>query len=351
MTIISNFYYFFIIVAISMFLLLVTVLPDIHVISDIWELLVIFPLVSFIFVPKIYSGKGNNWKDFNLGGFFFYTMALIMVIGTINIFVIKAVYPKYGGNISLTYYYWMGGMISFSLGYIYFKNKIRLNNKKIRPHMVLSYQLIVLVSIISIFGTLCSFYSLDFIPFLEGKGKDLRYMNNVASISLPIRIWSFNVISAIFGFSYLINIGKDRRVLLITLISLISSFFFITRVYAYLIICIFTLILFFKFNKMRSLIIISIMGIMFFSSMNVLFLDYRSRANKNSIENNMHLNKLQSKVVYNLFNEYRQLNLLINEYNKSPKLGITLLGIPIGFIPAPILPEFCTEMAINDDSV
>ena len=275
MPIIHNFYYFFILVAISIFLLFIALLPDIHVILDIWELLIILPLISFIFVPSIYRGKGYNWKDVNLGGLYFFTMAIIMVVGTINNFVVRAVYPTYGENISLTNYYWMGGMISFSIGFVLFKNRITHKNTIHKTNMLLSYHLIIFVFLMAMLGTVYSFGSLGFIPFFHGVGKGLRYTGDVASISIPVKLWSLNVISAIMCLSYLINIAKDKRILIILIVSFISSLFFIIRIYPFLIIVTLFLVVYFSSKTKRHFVLISIASIIFYSTVNVLFHDFR----------------------------------------------------------------------------
>ena len=180
-------YVLIIIIVLIIFLLF---LPDRSVLYNITELIIILPLISYILLPKILVGKYNKWKDINLGYIFFIAMGIIMIAGNLNYFIVKFIYSSYGENISLTNYYWLGGMVTYALGFLTIKRGLKYNKKdKYLNYNRLKPIQIVIIFSMSLFATLYSFLSLGFIPFLSGAGTGLRYTGSVAGSSIIIRLW------------------------------------------------------------------------------------------------------------------------------------------------------------------
>ena len=342
MKLIKNIFIYYILIIIAIYLLLTLLLPDILEFNSIIELVIVLPLITYYFIPKLLEGKNFVWNDINLGLIYFLSMSVIMIVGNLNNFVVRFVYPKYGDNISITNYYWMGGMITFALGFLVYKN-IRLKKNKsrgIKTYSKLSIEIILVVFFISLIGTLYSYLSLGFIPFFRGAGSGLRYTGSVADTTIPLRLWSFNVVSAILGSIYYFKIKKNKIILAVTLFSFLSSFFFIIRIYPFIIIVTIIFIIYVSIQKRNLFLrLLPIFIILFYFFGNYYFVDYRAGGIDNPIIHNRYLNILQ-KTLYFSFNEYRQLNLAINDYDGDLQYGKTLVGIPIGFIPQQFLAPF-----------
>jgi len=310
-------------------------LPDKSVLSNIAELIIVLPIVIYLFIPKLLKGKGHKWKEANFGFIYFIVMAAIMVIGNINNFIVKYVYPSFGGGISKTNYYWMGGMIFFAFGFIQYKNRINAKNN-IRIYRKLSFGLIIFIFFLSFIGTIYSYFSLGYIPFISGSGTGLRYTGSVADVSLPVRLWKLCVVSSLFGFIYYIKVKKNTLILIIIVLSSIFSLFFIIRMYPFLLFITILLFIYINTKNKKKLLIILIPLVILYFFLNHSFALYRSGHSNNPVLQEKSLSSLQ-KIIYSTFNEYRQLNIALNDYKADPQYGLTLLGIPIGFIPAPLL--------------
>lgn len=238
MRLIKNILLYYILVMLFIYLALRILLPDLIELPNIIELIIVLPLIIYIFVPRLLDGKDKTWKSINLGLIYFVIMAAILLIGNLNNFVVRFVFPKYGSNISITNYFWMAGMITFALGFLFFKNMILIKkrNKIITSYRKLSYKLVWFVFFLSLIGTLYSYFSLGFIPFIQGTGSGLRYTGSVAETSIPIRLWSLNVVTAILGSIYYLSIKRNKIILILTIFSFLSSLFFIIRINPFIII-------------------------------------------------------------------------------------------------------------------
>jgi hypothetical protein len=310
-------------------------LPDRSQLKQIIEVIVVLPLLILSFVTI--SGKYNvSYHGLNLGLVFFVSMSLILIIGNLNNFIVKFIYPTYGENISLTNYYWMGGMIMFAVGFL---NKAKCYNQEICNYKFIKVPL-PLVYLLFILGTSATFYSvisLGFIPFFSGVGTGLRYTGNIAESTIAIRIFSLNVLASILAFQYFYTIKRNPIILMISIISLLFSLLFIVRIYTVMIVVTIFLLIIASLKKRRELIILAVISIALFGIGNNMFIDHRIGDHyRNKIIDSQELNIIH-KILYTTFNEYRQLNIALNDYNAAPQYGKTLLAIPVGFIPAPVL--------------
>jgi hypothetical protein len=326
-------------IASSIFVLAVFALflPDKSVLSNISELIIVLPIVIYLFIPKLLKGKGRKWKEANFGFIYFMVMAGIMVIGNINNFIVKYVYPSFGEGISITNYYWMGGMIFFAFGFIQYTNRINAKNKNnIRIYRKLSFGLIIFIFFLSFIGTIYSYFSLGYIPFISGSGTGLRYTGSVADVSLPVRLWKLCVVSSLLSFIYYLKVKKNTLILIIFVLSTIFSLFFIIRMYPFLIFITILLFIYINTKNKKKLLIILIPLVILYFFLNQSFVLYRSGHSNNPVFQEKSLSSSQ-KIIYSTFNEYRQLNIALNDYEAEPQYGLTLISIPIAFIPAPLL--------------
>ncbi len=325
----------FLFISIGIYLALRSLLPDNEEISNIVEIVVFYPLLTSIIVPLLNKVHKQS-NELNLGLIFFVAMGVIMLIGNVNNFIVRYIFPSFGNNISYTNYYWMGGMVFFAIGYLFFMNRQKM--KKYITYIHLSTKLIYFTFFLSFFASIYSFLSLGFIPFFKGAGLDVRYSGSESDSSVIIRLWSLCVIAAVLGINYYYNERKRTDILVISVVSFLLSLFFITRIYPIIILVSLFLILFQIYSK-KVKILLGLFSIIAFIFFNALFIDYRSGTFVNSVVNSSHLNNVQ-KTIYFTFNEYRQLNIAINEYDGEPLYGQTLLPIPVGFIPQQFLAFF-----------
>ena len=122
-----RFFKYYLLIASSIYLLFYYLLPRVTQINQIIEIFLILPFLFFIFIPKIQKFGTSNHHNLNLGLIYFVAMALIMIIGNLNNFIVMFIYPTYGKNISITNYYWMGGMMFLAFGFLHSAKIIRNN--------------------------------------------------------------------------------------------------------------------------------------------------------------------------------------------------------------------------------
>lgn len=304
------------------------------------ELLIIMPIIFYFLLPSIIRKNQDNLNNLNLGLIFFLAMTMIMIIGNISNNVIKYIYPFYDDDIRATNLYYMGGLVFFSIGFLMHKAvKIKIDSYKsyLAP---ITMKHIIILTLISLFATLFAYVSLGFIPFIGGIGTGERF-TNYSSNSLSIRFWSLCVIAAIFAFIYFRFVNKSIIAFLFFILASLISAFFLIRMYPFLIGVSVFLIWFSKeINKKRRIVLLTLL-IAFYFVGNMLFVDYREKGNNlNDVRLSQSLSFIQRNLFYTNFNEYGQLKTAINTYTAEAQYGKTLLSIPIGFVPAPILLPF-----------
>lgn len=350
-----NFIYIYLAVLLLSYMTFRILLPDLSVINSLYPMFIFLPLMSCIFVPLLANGNKTLWKNINLGLLYYIIMAIIMVMGNLNIFILKYFNPSYEINIGVTNYYWMGGMVAYSLGFLFYKSYFlrKYQNLKIVSYRKLSNTVIITLFLLSAIGTFYSYLALGFVPFLEGAGSGLRYTSGVASVSLPLRLFSLNVATSVLGIMYFVN-RRNIFILLLALFSFFSSFFFITRIYPYLIACTVIIIIYYiviKSIKVKVLLVFAI--IIAFVFINYLFLDHRV-TDLNILAHRPDISLFQRILIYSI-NEYRQLDRFIFVFDAEKALyGSTLWGIPVGFIPRQILIPFGivkSEIMANNSAV
>jgi hypothetical protein len=330
---------YFFAVGIIVSLLIYFSIPDKSDFYKRLDVILILPTLSFLLIPKYLKINQKTNQKLNLGLIFSGAMLIIMLFGNISNSIIKFVYPGFDDFMLTTNLYWSFGLIFFSIGYFFqlsAPQKIR-SITQIRP-VQLKY--IIIITTISFIGAFLSYVSLGFIPFFEGVGTGERY-TSVGSTSLYIRLWSICAIAGILAFTYYTTIKKSFVSLAMIITSILISLFFLIRMYPFLIFV--TLFLYYVSvteNKKRLYIIIGVFAVFYFV-VNASFSSYReSELSANALTEDQSLNVIQKKVFYRTFNEYGQLNTMINTYTAEPQYGKTLLSIPLGFIPAPFLEPF-----------
>jgi len=306
--------------------------------------------MTFFIVPLMQSRLAKFSSRVNFGVIYYAAMALILVIGNSSTYIIKFVYPAFDDDLMTTNIYWLAGMFFFSLGFLFSVSR------KIRPNKYLfqlRMNIILILLSLSIIGTFVAYYYLGFIPFISGTDTGERY-TSYGTITIFNRMWSYCVVAAVLSFIYIKQI-KPLFISKITIvIAILISFFFLIRMYPFLIfVVIFLLWITFE-GKQVKINIIALISVIVLSVGNVYFQDYRTGDDTNALQASGQLNFVQSKIVYDNFNEFGQLKRAINEYKAEPQYGLTFLSIPLGFIPAPILVPFGvskSEIQSNNSAV
>lgn len=290
-------------------------------------------IFSYFLLSYLLSKKRNNYK-INLGIIFYCVMILILIIGNSSTYAIKFIFPNYDDNLITTNIYWLTGILFFSLGYLFSNNK----SNRVKYFYPLNNTIIILLFFVTLLGTLVAYYFIGFIPFLQGAGTGERF-DSYGTSSLFNRMWSLCVVVAVLSFLSL-KINKNFIMFIVLVLSILISFFFIVRMYPFLIfVVIFLIWNSLELNKIKILIISLIFVIVFFAG-NTLFQNYRTGESVSPLQSSGQLNYVQSKIIYDSFNEFGQLKRAINEYKAEPQYGLTFISIPLGFIPAWLLEPF-----------
>jgi len=248
--------------------------------------------MSSVFVPLMISKVKHLNNKINFGVIFYAIMLAILIIGNISTYVIKYVFNNYDSQLLTTNIYWTMGMFFFVLGFVFNVRKKTTKTKKLYP---LNINLIIILFLLSLWGTLVAYYFIGFIPFLKGAGTGERY-SYYGTISLFNRLWSYCVVVAVLSFIYINQIKSVFLVKSILFLSILTSLFFIIRMYPFLIFLVLFL-LWVTFQKKKALIfVVSTVAVLLFFVGNTLFQDYRSGTETNSLQNNSDLNYVQAKL-------------------------------------------------------
>lgn len=301
-------------------------------ISFIITLSLLYPVFSIML--SLYKRKTGSQviKDY-YGIVFLLTMFLMIVLGSINYFIVSYVWPHSYMELGITNLYWIVSMISFFVGYIL----VIKNHKKIYVPSELFYFnypfLTITCFIIGTLGTIFSIYRIGFIPlFAGGLQGNIRYS---AEMGFFAKLWQLNVIAGIGSFYLILRKNKNRTLyFIIFALSLSQTFLFNTRFHGFLII-ISSLYLFWHLKNINfKRIVILIFIVFLLLILNGVFVDIR-KGELNPVESAQDLSFFQSRVIYRIFGEYGDLNYLIHTYDNY-LYGLTLLNIPIGFLPKEI---------------
>ncbi len=331
----SNVKYFVLTLVVSV-LMFYFIIPQSDNFVKYLELILSLSAMSYFFIPSMIKVTKRQGGKVNFGLIFFGAMSIILIIGNISTHVIKFVFPAFDDDLYVTNIYWLCGMLFFSIGFI-----INLNRGVNRNHRYfpLRANIIFVLLSLSLIGTLVAFYYLGFIPFFGGSGTDERY-SSYGTITLFNRLWSFCVVVAVFSFVYLKKIKSLVLIYVSLIVSILISFFFLIRMYPFLIFVV-VFLSWFTFEENRGRVyIVTLISLVVFLVGNVFFQEYRTGDDTNALQSSGQLNFVQSKIVYDNFNEFGQLKRAINEYKAEPQYGLTLLSIPLGFLPAPFLAPF-----------
>jgi oligosaccharide repeat unit polymerase len=310
-------------------------------ISFLVNILLLLPILSiFLF---IYNRKTQGTQRFSMGVVFLFIMFAFMVIGGINYFITCYIYPGYYGGLEVTNLYWTICIISFAIGYL---ATVR-SNKKIRPTRTLYAMnlktLAIIFAILGLIGSMVSIFRVGYIPILSGESMSgVRFSNIMGEYA---KLWKMNILAAISAFRVMLQ-KKEKRTLyfLIFLSASIQLTFFVVRfdVFLVMIACLLLYLYTKQINKKRviSLIIIAISLIAF----NGFYLTIRERS-LNPVQASPDLSFVQRRIIYSTFNEYRQLNVLMRNYNDDYLWGKSFLNIPISFLPYEVWQLFGIDKA------
>lgn len=312
-------------------------IPVSNDLNQIIEVLLITPLMISFFMPKFTKQNNKNYKSINLGLIYFFTMIVIMLIGNISNFVIKFVYPYYDDYIKNANLYYLAGIIFFLIGYFLQTRKLPI---KQNYHMPIKIKYIIVIFCLVLLSIYVLFISKGLIPLFSSSGIVERFTPDETS-SIHVRLWSFCVVTALLAFSYHRNVNKSFLILSLFVLSFCISFFFIIRMYPFLILITVVIMLYVEIHNIKKIVIYSLLVISIFLIANMYFVDYREQKNNmNIVRTDTSLNYIQRNLFYTNFNEYVQMKTAINIYNEEPQYGKTLLSIPLGFVPAPLLSPF-----------
>jgi hypothetical protein len=236
------------------------------------------------------------------------------------------------GGIETTFNYWIIYTISFFFGYYSIIGKRSNLTNKSKYIYFHSNSLGYVLAIIGLIGTIGSILNLGFVPILvEGAGEK-RYFADMGFS----RVWALNIPASVFLFSKYLK-QKKRYDLFIFLIVISQNALFIVR-YNFVFSSIACLILYATYKKISFRLILSgFLVLISFVIFNSLYLQQRS--GQQGLLNKRgggSLNAFQTNFLYKTFNEFRQLNVLINTY-EDKLYGETFLAIPVSFFPTPFL--------------
>ena len=312
-------------------------IPVSNDLSQITEVLLITPLMMYFFVPKFFKQNNKNYKSINLGLIYFFAMIVFMLFGNISNFVIKFVYPYYDDYIKSTNLYYLAGIFFFLIGYFW---QTRRLPTKYNYCMPIKIKYIIVIFCLVLLSIYVLFISKGLIPLLSSAGGIARFSPSEAS-TIHVRLWSLCTVTALLAFSYYKNINKSFIALSFFVLSFFISFFFGIRIYPFLIFVTVAVMWYSTKNDIKKIVIYGLLFVAIFSIVNSIFVDYREPSYSiNSIRTEASLNFFQRNVFYTTFNEYEQMKTAINIYNEEPQYGKTLLSIPLGFVPAPLLSPF-----------
>lgn len=313
-------------------------LPEnVELISFSW-LIAALSILSLVFLPRMTKSANRNSRrlSINLGVLYFSAMGLIIVVGNLSAYIIKYVYSEYDVDLQATNLYWLAGMFFFSVGFLFYSGRKKNKIPELIRILALNKKIIILIFMLVVLGTAVAYISIGFVPFIEGVGSGERYSSDAAGTVFD-RLWSFCVVSASLAYIYVRKIHRYPLAYFIIGASIILSLFYIIRMYpALTLLSLFLLWLIFEKRRSR-IIITAIFAIIIFFVFNIVFVDYRSDSALTKVQESQELNFVQRRLIYGTFNEFDQLKYAINNYDEVPQYGKTLIAIPLGFVPGPLL--------------
>ncbi len=315
-------------------------LPDRSELAGRWDLLLLAPALSTIVLSRFRKYSLGFNPGINLVSAFFVIMYLVMLLGNLNYYVVLAVFPGYENDITKTNLFWIGCMGFFAAGVMLHRQYGRkLQERQPGPVYPLSFRLVTILFVLSLVSVTVAFFSLGLIPFIGGVGTGERYTGFSGS-SLPVRFWSLCVLSGLFSAALYFFHARKRLYLIFWGLSFVISLFFIIRVYPFLLLASTALAFLFTVRSARKITLFLLLTAILYPVSNMLFIDHRTGEISNPVRNAASLHYIQRNFIYTTFNEYSQLNIIINRYDEPLKYGETFLSVPVSLIPAPVLAAF-----------
>ncbi|HRY31344.1 MAG TPA: hypothetical protein P5531_00050 [Bacteroidales bacterium] len=321
-------------------LLLLLFLPDRSELARRWDLLLLAPALCTIVLSRFRKYALILNPRINLVSAFFVIMYLVMLLGNLNYYVVLSVFPGYENDITRTNLYWIGCMGFFAAGVILHQQSgKKAGRRQAGPVYPLSLRLVIVLFILSLLSVSVAFFSLGLIPFIGGVGTGERYTGFSGS-SLPVRFWSLCVLSGLFSAALYLFHARKKLYLLFWGLSFVISLFFIIRVYPFLLLASTVVAFLFTMGSARKITLTLLLISILYPVSNMLFIDHRTGEITNPVRNASSLHYIQRNFIYTTFNEYSQLNIIINRYDEPLKYGETFLSVPVSLIPAPVLAVF-----------
>lgn len=285
-------------------------------------------LLTILAINAIEKRKIKTDKK-SLGIIYVLVMLVIMIIGAINYYIILDEYPYYYLGIDLTNLYWIIGIFSFLTGYLLLNKKLKNSNQN-TSYFQINFKIFVwTLFILGLIGTYWSITSIGYIPVFRGEME--RYFDEIGTISS--RFWQINVLSSIVSFFYFLQ-RKHRGYLILSLISIVQLTLLNVRTFALIAISGIFLIYFYYEHFSKKKLAVAIFLIFIALSFNFLYKAYRaSPENTISLLTGSKFQLIRDEFFIGTFNEYRQLNGLISQYNDDYLYGYTFLNIPLSFFP------------------
>ncbi|MCF8337120.1 MAG: oligosaccharide repeat unit polymerase [Bacteroidales bacterium] len=260
-------------------------------------------------------------------------MFMFAFIGSLNYFTVKFIFPDYNEGIEKTTLYWILYNSFLNIGYLLNYGVWRIHSIRYRY----SIDNRVLLAIFFI-GTLASIYmivTIGFIPsFTEGSASGTtRFFKQFGG--LTVKAWYLLIPSGlIYYYKYLDSKNPVYFLFFIFGGTMLATMVVRFPVMLYIVSTLFLYLVYKKFSIRKKLIVRFFIIFVLFMVLNNLFLSYRT-GEKISIDNNNNTSIGLSRFLYSTFNEYRQLNQLIDIYDTKRDLymGETLLNFPVAFFP------------------
>lgn len=298
--------------------------------------IILFSTILFpIYINRFSKRKKSETVSF--GMIFFIVMWVIMIIGNANYYLVLYIYPLYTPRIINTNIYWIIGMILFAEGYFLFKGKDNINADVIYP---ITNKIIIFILFLGVSGTIFLYLDLGFVPVLTG----VRDYEIKTGGSLFGRLWGFNAFCSLLAFIYSLYVKKFSY-LFISVFTLVSTLFLNQRMMLFTtLVAIFLVLWDYIKHKRLSFVLIGL-GIFFYMLINSTFLSKRDAQllEGSNVYKATDLSEFQSKTIFTTFNEYVQLNELMESKFNEFQYGNTLLNIPAAFFPAPVLSLFMID--------
>lgn len=299
---------------------------EVFLITDI--LLLLF---TVYLLHTLYKRKFHENPRLNTGLVYILAMMVMMVIGSINYFIVQFIWPSYYFDLHKTNLYWIAGLFCFGIGYIL---TLKSDQRIVSSHklFIVDAKLVTLgLAMIGLAGTLLIINAIGSIPIFSGKSlSGVRFTDEMGQYG---RLWQTNVFAAVAAFYaiYILKSPYRKFFFFIFIFSSLQLFLFAVRFHYTLVLVAIALIYIFAHQgeriKYRKIVLLLTMLLI----VNVVYLSIREKDNP-AAKRAHGLNFVQTNILYFTFNEYIQLSQLIDIY-KDFRGGKTLLNIPVTFLP------------------